>query len=99
MFNHLRFAKGVVIFALSKSIYNHPTSKKGHFTMSEKNINPAHVRSAVKPIVNVRIAPEEMDIIRKAAKTQALSYSAFIRHAAVSLARQINNNPVDTPAS
>ena len=67
--------------------------------MSEKNINPAHVRSAVKPIVNVRIAPEEMDIIRKAAKTQALSYSTFIRHAAVSLARQINNTPVDTPAS
>lgn len=55
--------------------------------MSAKNINPAHVRSAVKPIVNVRIAPEEMDIIRKAAKTQALSYSTFIRHAAVSLAR------------
>ena len=89
----------VVLFALPEPIYNNPTSKKGHFTMSEKNINPAHVRSAVKPIVNVRIAPEEMDIIRKAAKTQALSYSAFIRHAAVSLARQINNNPVDTPAS
>ena len=89
----------VVLFALPEQIYNNPTSKKGHFTMSEKNINPAHVRSAVKPIVNVRIAPEEMDIIRKAAKTQALSYSAFIRHAAVNLARQINNNPVDTPAS
>ena len=61
--------------------------------MTAKNINPNRASRVVKPIVNVRIAREEMDIIRQAAQAQALSYSAFIRHAAVSVARQINSNP------
>ena len=69
--------------------------------MSEKNINHNSVeqKSSLSPIVGVRISRKDMDIIRQAAQAQALPYSAFIRHAAVSLARQINNNPVDTPAS
>lgn len=69
--------------------------------MSEKNINHNSVeqKSSLSPIVGVRISRKDMDIIRQAAQAQALPYSAFIRHAAVSLARQINSKTAESPTS
>lgn len=55
--------------------------------MSIENIKS---KSGVSPIVNVRIPREDMEIIRTAARGKSLSYSAFIRMAAVEVAKAVN---------
>ena len=54
--------------------------------MSTENLKR---KSKGNPIVNVRIPREDMDIVRTAAREKSLTYSAFIRQAAVLAARQV----------
>lgn len=60
--------------------------------MSTENIK--RQKRGVSPIVNVRIPREDMDAIRAAAKAKAVSYSGFIRAAAILAAREVNAESV-----
>lgn len=61
--------------------------------MSTENIKRRRT-SGKSPIVNVRIPREDMDAIRAAAKAKAVSYSGFIRAAAILAAREVNAESV-----
>ena len=60
--------------------------------MSTENIK--RQKRGVSPIVNVRIPREDIDAIRAAAKAKAVSYSGFIRAAAILAAREVNAESV-----
>ena len=60
--------------------------------MSTENIK--RQKRGVSPIVNVRSPREDMDAIRAAAKAKAVSYSGFIRAAAILAAREVNAESV-----
>ncbi|MDO5059209.1 MAG: hypothetical protein Q4D82_04620 [Neisseria sp.] len=59
--------------------------------MSSQNINISRPIKGKSPIVGIRIPRDEMNEIRQAAIFQDVTYSDFIRTAALRSARRVNN--------
>ena len=57
--------------------------------MSPDHQQAAAVKSGPSPIVNVRFPRDDLELIRRAARHQSISFGAFVRQAAVNAAREL----------